>query len=283
MAGNNVKSQVDDSPKREEFSDFALVPKDGSDLKCHKFMLAQVSPVFRAMLREDYEETRTNKMKVTEFESDTARSFLDFIYSYLKVAPVQSRCKKNFDEERLTPDLLRMSHMYEVRILEDKCVEHLQKSIVDTNVVDIWSLADSIGNDKLKKVALHHLGMKKKMMMDVPGLREALESPHLRENLLMYLSSRMTAREEEEINITLIVKYRGIFNIKVQLSDTVQTLRALMNVALIRKGHEEMIKGVGKFMFGSVRLEESRTIKSYGIAERSTLDYIEFEIIPEMI
>ena len=43
-------------PKREEFSDFALVLKDGTELQCHKVKLADVSPFFCAMFRQDCEE-----------------------------------------------------------------------------------------------------------------------------------------------------------------------------------------------------------------------------------
>ena len=51
--------------RREEFSDFSLVLEDGRELKCHKDRLAEASPVFRMILKQDGEEARTNKMKIT--------------------------------------------------------------------------------------------------------------------------------------------------------------------------------------------------------------------------
>ena len=148
MAAKETSSDTDVS-KREEFSDFALILKDGQELKCHKVVLAKVSPFFCAMLRQGCVETETNKMKVTEFEPDTVESLLDYIYAELVLDPVHKHYQRNFDEDRLTPVLLRMSHMYQIINLQDECVKHLMENIEDTNAVDIWSVAETIGHVEL--------------------------------------------------------------------------------------------------------------------------------------
>ena len=79
-------SLPDDSLGREEFSDFSLILKNGQELKCHKVKLAEVSPFFRTMFRQDCLETQNNQMKVTEFEPETVASFLDYIYADLDLA-----------------------------------------------------------------------------------------------------------------------------------------------------------------------------------------------------
>merc|ERR1719481_542148 len=99
-------------------------------------------------------------MKVTEFQQVTVEAFLDYIYADKKLNPAQDTYQSVFDNKRLTPDLLRMCHMYHVKTLLDKCVEHLMKNIMDTNVVDIWVVAEKIGNDGLKEMALDHIGKK---------------------------------------------------------------------------------------------------------------------------
>ena len=112
--GQAPKAQVDQenmakpSPDREDFSDFALVLKNGQELKCHRRELAKVSPVFCAMLKQDFIETQTNKMQVTEFEPETVQSFLDYVYNL-----------NNFDKERLTTDLLNMCQRYKFEDLQD--------------------------------------------------------------------------------------------------------------------------------------------------------------------
>ena len=120
-----------DIPGREEFTDFALVPKNGQEQKCHKIMLAKVSPFFCAMLRQNFVETTTNKMNVPEFDVDTVRSFLDYIYEY-----IWDPWNFSFNMYRLTPELLRMSHMYRVKILQDECINHLMQTIEDSQYVD---------------------------------------------------------------------------------------------------------------------------------------------------
>ena len=96
-------------PLREEFSDFALILQGGRELKCHRIKLAEASPVFRAMMRQDssWKETRTGKMSITGFEPESAETLLDFIYAEMKRLPVQDVYKRKIDEKRLTPDLLR--------------------------------------------------------------------------------------------------------------------------------------------------------------------------------
>ena len=179
----------EDAPRREEFSDFALVLKDGRELKCHKFRLAEVSSVFCAMLRQDCVETQTNKMEVTAFEPNTVESFLDYIYTDLQVRsegflPFQ----RGFDERRLTPELLRMADRYQVKHLHYQCTQHLKTHIQDDNVVSIWTVAEVINNAELKKVALEYLGKKRNQLLGVPGLKESFHSPLLMKSLVTYLA-----------------------------------------------------------------------------------------------
>ena len=179
--------------RREEFSDFSLVLEDGRELKCHKTRLAEGSPVFRMILKQNGEEARTNKMKMTEFEPATVESFLDYIYADLElmVKKGSGTYTKNFDNRKLTLDLLRMSHMYEVTNLLEDCIAQVANTIVTDNVVDIWRVGENLGIHRLKKQALNHLGKDPKRMLKVPGLKEALESAQLRESLVSYMAGRM--------------------------------------------------------------------------------------------
>ena len=287
----------DDDLKRDEFSDFIIVLKDGRELQCHKFALAKASRVFRLMLRQDCEETRASKIKLTEFEPETVESFLDFIYADLQHVPDQNLLKKKFDEKRLTTDLLRMSHMYEVTILLDMCVEFLKKNIVDTNVVDIWSAAETTGSGRLKDVALNHLGRKGEKMLDVPRMEEAYESPQMMKSLAKYqLMERQvkhtsqptdTAIQKDEIIVNM--KYSGgycnglylypkNYTVEVKPSDKIRTLRILMNAALSRDGRSswecQSVSFEQQLQPGSqiieTTLEDSQTLAGYGITSGST-------------
>jgi len=186
---SSIGSTPEDVPNREDFSDFALVLNNGKELKCHKIKLAEVSPVFCAMLKQDCVETQTNKMKVTDFEPEIVESFLDYIYADLDLVLVQDLYKRSFDKKKLTPELMRMCHMYRVKNLEGKCVQHLKNNIEDTNAVDIWAVAEKVGNEELKTEALKHIGKKGSQLLEVPGLKESFQSPQLAESLVKYLTA----------------------------------------------------------------------------------------------
>jgi len=284
----------EDSLKREEYSDFTLVLKDGHELQCHKVKLAEVSPFFRTMFRQNCQETKSNKMMMTEFEPDTVKSFVDFIYAQLVEVPDQEVFKKDFDGKRMTLDLLRMSHMYDFNILQDLCVKQLKKSIVDANVVDIWSTAETTGIDSLKEAALDHLGKKQEKMMDVPGMKEAYESSQMMESLVKYTTAQMAQLSPAAANLKKTVTIKGKitvqmrvtngnqsvgYDVRVKPSDTICTLRQLTNVALSRSGHPwtDFCCEMGTFKLQihptlvSSPLDERKTIKHYRIFNGSII------------
>ena len=121
-------------PIREDFSDFTIILENGQEVKCHKIKLAEASPVFRAMLKKDFVETKNSKMQMTEFGQETVESFLDYIYAEQRLIPDQDVYKRNFDKKRLTAELLRFCHMFDVTNLMEKCIEHLKKNVEDTNL-----------------------------------------------------------------------------------------------------------------------------------------------------
>ena len=232
-------------------------------------------------------------MKVTEFEPVTVKSFLDLIYADLDYLPYLSMFEKKFDKKRLTTDLLRMSHMYEVRMIQDMCVDHLMESIVDDNVVDIWSTAEIIGNNSLKEAALEHLvdddREQEKMIMDFPGMKEAFKSPQLVESLISHMSAVIThlserlsanckktivCKTKEEITVT--VKVAGLgenASVKVKSSDTVRTLIVLTNADLSRSGYGHVCVCHMDVCWtqSGIDLDGNTTLASYGIGAGSTV------------
>ena len=232
--------------RREEFSDFALVLEDGRELKCHKNKLAEASPVFRMILKQDGEEARTNKMKMSEFEPATVESFLDYIYADWKHIPSINGFKKIFDDKRLTPELLRMAHMYEVALTRDSCIEHLLNNIKDSNVIAIWSAAETMEHDGLKKRALDYLGKKGKNMLEVPGFRETFQSPQMIESLVQFLVDVFTPATpmEKLISVKVVVEdwtrfWTQDFDKFIDLIDA-----AHRNAAISRSGNRDFIPDV---------------------------------------
>merc|ERR1719295_2203830 len=89
--------------------DFALVVS-GTELKCHKSFLAKNSQVMGRMFDNEYSETSSGKMEIKNFDLETVKSFLEYIYAD-KIRPEcheSSKCKREIDRKMLTPQLLEM-------------------------------------------------------------------------------------------------------------------------------------------------------------------------------
>jgi len=296
-AGQSPSTSLDSADKlqREEFADFALVLKDGQELKCHKVKLAEASLFFRAMLRQECVETRTNKMKVTEFEQGTVESLLDYIYADQGLLGVSKNVaewasksdklerlnvdKRNFDLKRLSPELLRMCHMYQVKTLEEKCVLYFIETIQDTNAVDIWRVAEMIDNNKLKKVALDYLWKKGETMSDVPGLKETFQSPLLVESLVNFLGKWKTTAEDEvkTFIVTVVLDHNSeiLFcdrRVKGKVTHSVHSLRLLIDEDLEQARLDNKVAHIYKCKPGTLRLcisdecfDEEKTIAFYNL------------------
>ena len=149
------------------FSDFAL-DVSGTQLKCHKVILAKSSDFFEALLRN---EGDIDTMEVTGgFSLDTVKSFLEYLYSKVEWMPDVEAPKRQFDKKKLTPELLRLADMYQAQTLKSACVAHLEKSLTDENVVDVWVIAERCGGlEELRKQALYYIVKKRDGMTSLPG------------------------------------------------------------------------------------------------------------------
>merc|ERR1712088_1195711 len=115
---------------------------------------------------------RTQKV-LSFFGAVSTESFLDYIYAEEFLVQDKDVYKRSFDKKRLTAELLRFCHMYDVKNLLEKCIEHLRKNVDDDNAVEVWAVAEAISHEDLKRVALKYLGKKKDKLLEVPGLEES--------------------------------------------------------------------------------------------------------------
>jgi len=171
-----------------EHTDFTLMVKSKAsgkvlELKCHKHILADNSPVLKAKLRTDFAETEKNQMKISDFEKDTVISFLKYLYAPVRDAEAIRLMRvtlgqkkyiftRKFETEELTLDLLKMSHIYEVEDLQMDCAEYLGENLCDDNVVDVWMAAERMKIENLSDQALRHLISHRPIgtgLLDVPG------------------------------------------------------------------------------------------------------------------
>jgi len=175
----------------QKFTDFGLILESGEEIKCHKFVLAQNSEVFEAMLTSDMKESKTSQAKVDQFSKETVISFLEYLYTGTVLDAIAKTMalirnslnankymyKRPFDEEKLTLELLSMAHMYRVKDLEMDCAQHLKETISDDNVMYIWMEAEKCNNEDLCARAIDHLVERPrgKTLQEVSGFNKAFQ------------------------------------------------------------------------------------------------------------
>merc|ERR550517_1822201 len=118
------------------------------------------------MLSTDCKETNTNKMKVPNFSLETVFTFLEYIYAGLRWNDHFNHYdhyyyKKDFDMDKITPELMKMCHTYQVDGLFQECSYQLSLKVSDNNVVSLWMDAEKCEAKRLKEVALRHIRRKK--------------------------------------------------------------------------------------------------------------------------
>ncbi len=57
-----------------------------AEFKCHKLVLSAASPVFKAMFESDFEENKTNVVKIDDFDKEAVVTFLKVAYGSKKLA-----------------------------------------------------------------------------------------------------------------------------------------------------------------------------------------------------
>jgi len=171
-------------------TDFTIAMKSGEKVKVHQHILAENSEVFETMLDQEFVETKKKEMSIEQFDTATVVSFLEYLYAgsiddpktleRIKAGsgPGTYIYKRSFDQGKLTLDLLRMAHMYQVEDLKLDCYEHLEKTVCDDNAVELLKVAHTFENKRLSSVAISHLvdGPQAKPLREIPGFKEAFQS-----------------------------------------------------------------------------------------------------------
>jgi len=245
------------------WADFALMVDTGEELKCHKTMLANCSPFFDAMLSSDCEETKNGKMKAKDYCLETVTTFLEQVYAIFLN-------KKGVEENKLTPELMRMCHMYQLQDLFKLTVDHLMKNIRDTNAVGLWFEAEKINNEEMKTSVINFIANKKKDIAYLADVDEAYKCPELMKSLVASLVGN-----DGQI-ITLRVGPKGT-KFYVSSSDTVKRLKEIIyDPDTPPEALEEVFRNAIQtieLLKGTEKLLDHRTFESYGIQDGSKIGW----------
>ncbi|XP_065204072.1 speckle-type POZ protein-like [Planococcus citri] len=132
----------------EDFSDVTISVK-GKNYPAHKLILAARSSVFKAMFRNDMQESQKNRIVINDIEEETFEEMLHYIYTG-KV--------KNLEESAF--ELLSVADKYDLKELKNACEGILLSKLSADNVGKILVLADMHNAEELKANALRFIKAK---------------------------------------------------------------------------------------------------------------------------
>ncbi|VDP98200.1 unnamed protein product [Trichobilharzia regenti] len=107
--------------------------------EAHKAILSARSLVFAAMFEYGVEESRANRVEITDMEPDTVAEVLRYIYTRQVVGM-----------DLLAHELLTAADKYQSERLKIMCEEALVESLSVENACDIFGLADMHNAERLK-------------------------------------------------------------------------------------------------------------------------------------
>jgi hypothetical protein len=127
--------------ERQEFCDFEISCGD-RNIKCHKAVLAARSPVFRAMLLNEMEESSKQKVEPRNFDYNTMNLVLRFLYKgQIESGPLE----KNADA------IFKAADYYEIIDLKKICEKVLIRKISIGNMLELLVLADMYKAPELRE------------------------------------------------------------------------------------------------------------------------------------
>lgn len=138
--------------------------------EAHKAILAARSPVFAAMFEHCMEESRANRVEITDMEPDTLAEVLRYMYTGQVVGL-----------DKLAHELLAAADKYQLERLKSMCEESLVESLSVENSCGILGLADMHNAEQLKSHALDFIMLHAHDVCETEGYEELV---HHRPRLL---------------------------------------------------------------------------------------------------
>ncbi|CAI9778064.1 unnamed protein product [Fraxinus pennsylvanica] len=109
----------------------------------HRAVLASRSPVFRAMLENDMEESISGIIEVSDASYDAVRAFVNYLYT-------AEACL----DQHMASDLLVLAEKYQVTYLKTYCEKFLMSKLNLENVLPCYALALQHGAKCLRDESL---------------------------------------------------------------------------------------------------------------------------------
>ena len=138
---NNLKDYLDAGT----YCDLTFIVGD-EQFPCHRILVASCSPYFQALLTHTFKENTLNSIILRDIEPEIFSSLLHYIYSR----------QIELDETNVQ-ELLLASDMFQLDEVVQFCCRYLSISLCETNVLDIWKIANELECLALKTDAEHYI------------------------------------------------------------------------------------------------------------------------------
>ncbi|CAK8671392.1 speckle-type POZ protein B-like [Clavelina lepadiformis] len=143
--------------EESHFTDCTFSVK-GKEYKAHKAIVAARSPVFRAMFEHEMEESKFNRVEISDITQDVFKSMLTFLYT-----------GKSPDLDQMASQLLAAADKYALDRLKVMCEESLCSNLSVENVAETLILADLHNASQLKSMAIDFINNHALDVMETGG------------------------------------------------------------------------------------------------------------------
>ncbi|XP_069473491.1 speckle-type POZ protein-like [Ambystoma mexicanum] len=128
------------------FSDCSLYVR-GREFKSHKSVLAARSPVFNAMFEHDMEESKQNRVEISDVDPEVFKEMMGFIYTGKSPPNIKN----------IAGNLLAAADKYALERLKIMCEEALYSNLTVENAADTLILADLHSAKQLKAQSIDYI------------------------------------------------------------------------------------------------------------------------------
>ena len=125
-------------------TNFSLV-FTGTEVFCHKQVLAAASPVFEAMVGNEYLEAKESKANIVGISEEVGRAFVKFIYT----GELEDEVLKEY-----AVAFLELGDMYDIQELKDLSEGELLIQLDKKNMLEFLSIGDDSNAKRLFEAAL---------------------------------------------------------------------------------------------------------------------------------
>lgn len=142
---NSFLQNLNDYRENGRYCDLTFSVGD-KQFPCHRIILASSSPYFQALLTDGFRENNLDLIELHDIESRIFSTLLLYIYS----GTIEI-------DNNNVQDILVASDMFQLGEVVEFCCRYLSISLNETNVIDIWKIADELRLKSLKEEAEHFM------------------------------------------------------------------------------------------------------------------------------